>query len=101
MIAKEHRQSAALERFAQANPELLEEIAGLDAREQAQQIAWAFEDQAQSKGLQAWEYALELIAESPQALATMRLETHQEVAQALGLEWEEYCGFNELDPAAP
>ncbi|MDZ5601755.1 DUF6388 family protein [Pseudomonas sp. RP23018S] len=101
MIAKEHRQTVALQRFAEANAQLLEEIKSLDAREQAQQIQWAFEDQAQAQGLQAWELALELIAESPEALASMRLETHQEVAEALGLGWEEYCHFNELDPAAP
>nr|WP_314489617.1 DUF6388 family protein [uncultured Pseudomonas sp.] len=101
MIAKEDRQTAALQRFAEANPQLLEEIAALDAREQAQQVQWAFEDEAQAQGLQAWELALQLIADSPEALAEMRLETHREVAEALGLEWEEYCHFNELDPAAP
>jgi len=101
MIAKEDRQTVALQRFAEANPQLLEEIAALDAREQAQQVQWAFEDEAQAQGLQAWELALQLIADSPEALAEMRLETHREVAEALGLEWEEYCHFNELDPAAP
>lgn len=101
MIAKEDRQTLALQRFAEANPQLLEEIAALDAREQAQQIQWAFEDEAQDQGLQAWELALRLIADSPEALAEMRLETHREVAEALGLGWEEYCHFNELDPAAP
>ncbi|WP_296264079.1 DUF6388 family protein [Pseudomonas sp. UBA6562] len=101
MIAKEDRQTVALQRFAEANPQLLEEIAALDAREQAQQIQWAFEDEAQAQGLQAWELALQLVADSPEALASMRLETHREVAEALGLEWEEYCHFNELDPTAP
>ncbi|MFS0826588.1 DUF6388 family protein [Pseudomonas phoenicis] len=101
MIAKEDRQAVALQRFAEANPQLLEEIAALDAREQAQQIQWAFEDEAQAQGLQAWELALQLIADSPEALASMRLETHWEVAEALGLEWEEYCHFNELDSVAP
>ena len=46
MIAKEARQALALQRFAEANPQLLEEIRELDAREQAQQIEWAFEDAA-------------------------------------------------------
>jgi len=27
----------------------------------------------------------------------MRLETHREVADALGLSWEEYCQFNEIE----
>ncbi|QXH58350.1 DUF6388 family protein [Pseudomonas maumuensis] len=98
MIAKEARQTLALQRFAEANPQLLEEVRELDAREQAQQIEWAFEDAAQELGLEPWEYALQLIAESPEQLQAMRLETHREVAEALGMVWEEYCQFNEIDP---
>lgn len=98
MIAKQARQALALQRFAEANPQLLEEIRELDAREQAQQIEWAFEDAADELGVQPWEYALQLIAESPEQLKAMRLETHREVAEALGLEWEAYCEFNEIDP---
>lgn len=101
MIAKESRQAVALERFAQANPQLLEEIAGLNAHEQRQQIQWAFDDQAQERGLQSWELTLELIAESPEQLREMRLEVHREVAEALGLSWQEYCEFNEIEDAAP
>lgn len=101
MIAKESRQAVALERFAQANPQLLEEIAGLSAHEQQQQIQWAFEDQADEQGVQPWELALQLIAESPEELRQMRLEVHREVAEALGLSWQEYCEFNEIEDAAP
>lgn len=101
MIAKKSRQAVALERFAQANPHLLEEIAGLNAHEQQQQIQWAFDDQAQERGLQSWELTLELIAESPEQLREMRLEVHREVAEALGLSWQEYCEFNEIEDAAP
>lgn len=97
MIAKEARQAAALQRFAEANPHLLEEIRVLDAREQAQQIQWALEDAAEQRGIQPWELALELIAETPEQLRAMRLETHREVADALGLSWEEYCQFNEIE----
>ena len=101
MIAKESRQALALERFALANPQLLEEIAGLSAHEQQQQIQWAFDDQAQERGLQSWELTLELIAESPEQLREMRLEVHREVAETLGLSWQEYCEFNEIEDAAP
>ncbi|MCO7596296.1 MULTISPECIES: DUF6388 family protein [Pseudomonas] len=97
MIAKEARQALALQRFAEANPQLLEEIRELDAREQAQQIQWAFEDAADEQGVEPWELALQLIAESPEQLKAMRLEVHREVAEALGLAWEEYCQFNEID----
>ena len=98
MIAKEARQALALQRFAEANPQLLEEIREVDAREQAQQILWAFEDAAQEQGVEPWELALQLIAQSPEELQIMRLEVHREVAQALGMSWEEYCQFNEIDP---
>lgn len=100
MIAKEHRHQAALDTYLAQHPELAEEIAALSAREQRQQIEWAFEDAADTRGLQAWEYALELIAQTPEQLAHMRLETHHDVADALGMRWEEYCAFNDLDPDA-
>ena len=74
-----------------------EEIKALSAHEQQQQIQWAFEDEAQAQGLDPWELALELIAENPQELQAMRLEVHQEVAEALGLSWEDYCEFNAID----
>mgnify|MGYP003578089845 CR=1 FL=1 len=98
MIAKEARQALALERFAQANPQMLEEIRELDPREQAQQIEWAFEDAAQEQGIEPWELTLQLIAESPEQLQALRLEVHREVAEALGMEWQEYYAFNEIDP---
>ena len=97
MIAKEARQALALQRFAEANPQLLEEIRELGAHEQAQQIQWAFEDAAQEQGVEPWELALQLIAQSPEELQVMRLEVHREVAEALGVSWEEYCRFNEID----
>ena len=97
MIAKEARQALALQRFAQAKPRLLDEIRELDAHEQAQQIQWAFEDAADEQGVEPWELALQLIAESPEELQIMRLEVHREVAEALGMSWEKYCQFNEID----
>lgn len=100
MIAKEFRQAAALERFVQANPQLVAEIAALSEAEQQQQIQWAFEDEAHEQGVEPWELTLRLIAESPEELQAMRLEVHREVAQALGMSWEEYCGFNEIDGPA-
>ncbi|WP_256674456.1 DUF6388 family protein, partial [Pseudomonas sp. FSL R10-2398] len=32
----------------------------------------------------------------PEELKAMRLEVHQEVAEALEMSWEEYCGFNDI-----
>ncbi|MHC6224947.1 DUF6388 family protein [Pseudomonas sp. X10] len=101
MIAKEARQALALQRFTEANPQLLEEIRTLDAHEQAQQIQWAFEDAAQEQGLEPWELTLQLVAGSAQELHAMRLEVHREVAEALGMGWEEYCQCNGIDESAP
>ncbi|MBA1243446.1 DUF6388 family protein [Pseudomonas japonica] len=96
MIPKEARQQLACDRYLAAHPELAEEIRELDSREQQQQVLWAMEDAAGDLGLEPWEYVLELIADSPEALAAMREEVHREVAEALGMGWEEYRQLNEL-----
>ncbi|MBA1187585.1 hypothetical protein G7Z99_00805 [Pseudomonas entomophila] len=101
MIVTQDSTALALRRFADAHPDLREEIAQLDAEEQAQQIEWAFEDAAADQGLAPWELTLQLIAESPEHLQAMRLSVHREVAEALGVDWGAYCEANELDPAAP
>ncbi|KDO01227.1 DUF6388 family protein [Pseudomonas donghuensis] len=100
MISPE-RQAIALQRYLQAHPQMREEIAALSEHEQAQQVLWAFEDAAQEQGLEPWELTLQLIAESPGELAAMRLEVHREAAEALGMEWEEYCAFNDIIEEAP
>ncbi|QHF27868.1 DUF6388 family protein [Pseudomonas sp. R32] len=100
MISPE-RQAIALQRYLQAHPQMREEIAALSEHEQAQQVLWAFEGAAQEQGLEPWELTLQLIAESPGELAAMRLEVHREAAEALGMEWEEYCAFNDIIEEAP
>ncbi|MFJ4195522.1 DUF6388 family protein [Pseudomonas sp. NPDC089534] len=97
MIPKEQRIDVALEKYLAATPSLQEEISALDAAEQKQQAQWAFEDEAESRGLEPWELVLELVAESPQELKAMRLEVHQEVAEALGMELQDYLELNEID----
>lgn len=96
MIPKESRNELALDTFIKANPELLAEMQGLSAEDRQQQILWAFENAAEERGIEPWELALELIARSPEELKAMRLEVHQEVAEALDMTWEEYCGLNEI-----
>lgn len=100
MISKESRHAVALERFAQANPELMAEMAQLSEADRQQQIQWAFEDAAQELGIESWELVLRLVAESPGELQAMRLEVHREVAETLGMTWEEYCDFNDIDGPA-
>jgi hypothetical protein len=96
MIPKESRNELALDTFIKAHPHLIEEMKELSHEDRQQQILWAFEDEAQNRGLETWELALELIARSPEELAAMRREVHQEVAEALDMSWEEYCGFNDI-----
>jgi hypothetical protein len=96
MIPKESRNELALDTFIKAHPELLEEMKELSAEDRQQQILWAFESAADDQGIEAWELALQLIARSPEELEAMRLEVHQEVAKALDMSWEEYCGLNDI-----
>jgi hypothetical protein len=96
MIPKALRQDAALEKFLALHPDLGEEIQVLSAKEQKEQTLWALEDAAEEQGIEPWELVLQLIATSEQELQAMRLEVHQEVAEALGMEWEEYRQLNEL-----
>ncbi|MBD8574187.1 hypothetical protein IFR09_04650 [Pseudomonas syringae] len=91
-------QQAALSKYLANHPTLKDEISQLSAKEQQQQVQWAFEDSAEEQGIEPWELALELIAESPEQLKSMRLEAHRQVAEALGMDWEEYCGFNGIEP---
>ncbi|MFI3046118.1 hypothetical protein ALP72_01807 [Pseudomonas coronafaciens pv. coronafaciens] len=89
---------AALAKYLAAHPTLKDEISVLSTKEQKQQLQWAFEDEAETQGIEPWELALELIAESPEQLKSMRLEAHAQVAEALGMEWDEYCGLNDIQP---
>lgn len=91
-------QEAALAKYLATHPTLKDEISQLSAKEQQQQVQWAFEDAADEQGIEAWELAIELIAESPQQRQQMRLEAHRQVAEALGMEWDEYCSFNDIKP---
>lgn len=97
MIPKELRNAAALDKFLASHPTLREETSVLSPKDQQQQVQWAFEDAAQEQGIEPWELALQLIAESPEQLKTMRMETHREVAEALDMSWAEYCEFNEIE----
>ena len=87
---------AALAKYIDTNPLLKEEIANLSPKDQQDQIRWAFEDEAESQGLETWELVLTFIADSPEQLKTMRLEAHKEAAQTLGIDWDEYRAANAI-----
>jgi hypothetical protein len=88
---------AALAKYLSTHPTLQDEIKRLSPAQQKQQARWAFEDEAQSLGIEPWELALELIAESPEQLKSMRLEAHAQVAETLGMDWDEYCELNGIE----
>jgi len=87
----------ALAKFLASNSLLQAEIADLSPEEQKQQTHWAFEDEAESQGIEPWELALQLVAESPEQLKAMRLEAHAQVAETLGMDWAEYCELNDIE----
>jgi hypothetical protein len=88
---------AALAKYIVTNPVLQAEIQDLSPEEQKNQTLWAFEDEAESQGIETWELALQFIADSPEQLKEMRLAAHQQAADALGMDWDEYRELNELD----
>lgn len=96
MIAKELRHHTALDQFLAGNPDLQAQIGGLSTKEQAQQVEWEFEAHAEEQGIEVWELVLETIATSPEELKAMRLEVHHEVAEALGMDWDDYRQLNEI-----
>lgn len=67
----------------------------MSAEDQKAQIQWAFEDEAESQGLQPWELTLKYTS-TPEELEAARLALHKEAAETLGIEWEEYCEMNNI-----
>lgn len=94
-LTQEQRHEQALEKYILDVPDLKEEIKDLSADDQKDQIQWAFEDEAESQGLQPWELTLKYTS-SPEEFEAQRLVLHKEAAEVLGVEWEEYCEMNDL-----
>ena len=94
-MTQEVRHTEALKKYLEGTPQLKEEIKELSADDQRDQIQWAFEDEAESQGLQPWELTLKYTS-SPEEFEAARLVLHKEAADVLGVEWEEYCEMNNL-----
>jgi hypothetical protein len=94
-LTQEARHEEALKKYLLDSPQLAEEIKDLPADDQKDQIQWAFEDEAESQGLQPWELTLKYTS-SPEEFEAARLVLHKEAAEVLGVEWEEYCEMNNL-----
>ena len=94
-MTQEVRHAEALKKYLEGTPQLKEEIKDLSADDQRDQIQWAFEDEAESQGLQPWELTLKYTSTADEFDAA-RLALHKEAAEVLGVEWEEYCEMNNL-----
>jgi hypothetical protein len=94
-LTQEARHEEALKKYLLDSPQLVEEIKDLPADDQKDQIQWAFEDEAESQGLQPWELTLKYTS-TPEEFEAARLVLHKEAAEVLGVEWEEYCEMNNL-----
>ena len=90
------RHEEALKKYLLDSPQLAEEIKDLSADDQKDQIQWAFEDEAEARGLQPWELTLKYTTSTPEEFEAARLPLHREAAEVLGVEWEEYCEMNNL-----
>lgn len=94
-LTQEQRHELALEKYILEVPDLKEEIKDLSPDDQKDQIQWAFEDEAESQGLQPWELTLKYTS-TPEEFEAQRLVLHKEAAEVLGVEWDEYCEMNNL-----
>jgi hypothetical protein len=94
-LTQEARHEEALKKYLLESPQLADEIKDLPADDQKDQVQWAFEDEAESQGLQPWELTLKYTS-TPEEFEAARLVLHKEAAEVLGVEWEEYCEMNNL-----
>ena len=94
-MTQEVRHAEALKKYLEESAQLKEEIKDLSADDQRDQIQWAFEDEAESQGLQPWELTLKYTCTAEEFEAA-RMALHKEAAEVLGVEWEEYCEMNNL-----
>ncbi len=94
-MTQEARHEQALKNYLEETSQLKEEIKDLSADDQRDQIQWAFEDEAESQGLQPWELTLKYTS-TPEEFEASRLALHKEAAEVLGVEWDEYCEMNNL-----
>ncbi|WP_433736027.1 DUF6388 family protein [Pseudomonas putida] len=109
MPAPEHHHELALKRFLDERPQLRDELDHLNpllaqakgetlAQFREERLHEAFEAEAESLGLFAWELTLKLTAATPEDYEAQRLEVHREVAEMAGMDWLEYCDLNGIKP---
>ncbi|WP_085745995.1 DUF6388 family protein [Pseudomonas sp. R45(2017)] len=109
MAPTDQRHEQALKLFLDARPELREALDHLNplltqakgetqAQYREERLHEAFEAEAESQGLFAWELTLQLTAATPEDYQAQRLEVHREVAEMAGMDWLEYCDLYGIEP---
>ncbi|MFP0195601.1 MULTISPECIES: DUF6388 family protein [Pseudomonas] len=109
MAPTDQRHEQALKLFLDARPELREALDHLNpllaqakgetaAQYREERLHEAFEAEAESQGLFAWELTLQLTAATPDEYQAQRLEVHREVAEMAGMDWLEYCDLYGIEP---
>jgi hypothetical protein len=102
LVAKSKRFEVACDRFLAAHPLIQTEVEGLDEKAASEQglscqqlrantVYGAFARHAQQEGMDTAEYTLSVLADSPEELKQMQQEYQHEIADALGMSWDEYC----------
>ena len=107
MPSYEQRYDAARDKFFAENPAARAQVESVSAsvieacgltvddyRDQ-QRIA-VFAEAAQKLGLDTDEFVIRLVAESPEQAQEWRERRHRRIADALGLEWDEYLKMNRI-----
>ena len=108
MATPEQQHERALQIFLDERPELRDELDNLNpllaqakgetaAQYRAERLHEAFEAEAESVGLFAWELTLLLTTDSAEQYQAQRMEVHKEVAEMAGMEWAEYCELYGLE----
>lgn len=63
-------------------------------REQQRMVVFA--EAARSRGLEVGEFVIRLVAKSPEEANEWRLDQHRKIADALGIDWDEYRQLNRI-----
>lgn len=106
-MTTENRYSAARDKYFAENPNALRQIESVSAsvieavgmtvaEYRDQQRCVVFADAAKTRGIEVDEFVIRLMAESPEQANTWRLDRHREMANTLGIPWEEYKALNRI-----
>lgn len=107
MPSYEDRYAAAHEKFFAEHPETQAEVESADVREVealgvTMEQYWqqkryeVFSKAARRRGLDLDEFVIWLVADSPQQAHEWCLRSHRRMADALGIEWNEYREMNRI-----